>query len=220
MCGGSTLMGSTPGSGGQQEVFPFAYLQSALTHTFEEPEHTGSFTYPCALVSALSPVKRGAHRARSWEQLRWTPQSFKPAPRSWTLPSSKSSTPAERTCACLPVRLVQVVCLLNPRPGDVHSVEDHLSDYCSSPERCQGEKRHVNQMCSGRNAPSWAGMVPDTSCSPSRSVGGRSQLLAAPQATTWPYLFKVALNDGPISGKRSISEAFLTKYQTLLILRH
>lgn len=46
-------MGSTPVSGGQQEVFPFAYLQSALTHMFEEPEHAGSFTYPCALMLAI-----------------------------------------------------------------------------------------------------------------------------------------------------------------------
>lgn len=50
MCGGFTLIESTLVSGGQQEVFPFLYLQSALTHVFEEPERTASFVQPCALM--------------------------------------------------------------------------------------------------------------------------------------------------------------------------
>lgn len=60
-------MESTLVSGGQQEVFPFAYLQSALTHMFEEPEHMASFVQPCALMLAL--VSQGTHRARSCGQL-------------------------------------------------------------------------------------------------------------------------------------------------------
>ena len=46
-------MESTLVSGGQQEVFPFAYLQSALTHMVEEPEHMASFVQPCALMLAV-----------------------------------------------------------------------------------------------------------------------------------------------------------------------
>lgn len=46
-------MESTLVSGGQQEVFPFAYLQSALTHMFEEPKHTASFMQPHALMLAV-----------------------------------------------------------------------------------------------------------------------------------------------------------------------
>ena len=53
MCGGFTPAKSALVSGGQQEVFPFAYVQSALMHMFAEPEHTASFVQPCALMLAV-----------------------------------------------------------------------------------------------------------------------------------------------------------------------
>lgn len=107
-------MGSTPVSGGQQEVFPFAYLQSALTHMFEEPEHAGSFTYPCALMLAAFTGELGSTQGQiPRAAVLNTPVIQASSQELNAPPPSKSSTSGERACACPAVRLVQTVCLLS-----------------------------------------------------------------------------------------------------------
>lgn len=175
-------MESTLVSGGQQEVFPFAYLQSALTHMFEEPKHMASFVQPCALMLALfngvpgntqGQILRAAVlntrviQVNSQESNTLLFKKQYPWQKDLCLLSSKSGT--NGLSAQYPVctekyhqgidgqRDTGVCHGARPELGDVHFVDihfvPHLGDYCSSPERCQEEKSHVKERCAGCNAP-------------------------------------------------------------------
>lgn len=168
MCGGFTLMESTLVSGGQQEVFPFVYLQPALTHMFAEPKHTASFVQPCALMSAVFngvPGNTQGQILRAAVVKTLVVQASSPEPNTllfkkryprWKdlclLPSESGTNGLSAQyplCAEKPhpdvggQRDTEVCHGTRPEPAHVCPVEGQLSHYCSSPERCQEEKRHV-----------------------------------------------------------------------------
>lgn len=151
MCGGFTLMESMLLSGRQQEVFPSAYLQPALTHTFEQTKHTANFVQACALMLTVFSVITGNTQGQLLTAAMLNtpviqvPRAEHP-PLQKAIPLVKGSMRSKWNkfvwgwFSCLtPTQWWNI----SPRyrlaeghlgaPGDVYLMEGHCSGYCSSP---------------------------------------------------------------------------------------
>lgn len=192
-----------------RRFFPL-HIYSLHWHRFAEQ--------PWALVLTILNGVPG--NTQDSEQLCWTPDSFESIPKSQTLSTSYNN----------------ITQLFIDRGTQGSAIGWHLSlrtffpwkaissTTVSHPKGAKKKRGTWNRRVLIAMPPLWAGVIPTPWAFPAAQwEAGHSAWQSCkhlPYPSVFGSVFKVTFDKGPISGKESISEAFLAKDQTLLQLRH